>query len=478
MLKSELKNTKNKDKEDVGVKLKQNTEVENSEENKKIKFTNQQLFVIILPLLLETILGVAVGMIDTIMVSSVGESAVSGVSLVDSINFLLVSIFMSLSTGGYVIISQAIGRKNTKDACEYSNQMVLSIFTIAFIVSVISVTFNNSLLNLMYKNVEPEVMENAVVYFYLTALSYPFLAVHSACGAIFRSMGNTKLSLYVSILLNIINVCGNFVFIVLLGWNAAGVGMSTLLARIFGSTVMFVLALNSKNLIHLTNPIKWRFDIVVIKKMLDISIPTAIDSVIFQIGKIILQGLTITFGTSAIAANAIASQIAGLAILPGNVLGIVLMMVTGQLVGARDFDNVKHYTKKLLKWGISNIFLVNIAIYILLDQILGLYNLTDEGYAIARNLITFNCIVSTLFWPLSFTLPNALRAANDARYTMGITIISMWAFRIGFSYILCLQFGMGVIGIWIAMTIDWIFRGAAFVYRFRSEKWIASSIDI
>ncbi len=453
-------------------------EQDEKEDIKEIKFTNQQLFVIILPLLLETILGVAVGMIDTIMVSSVGESAVSGVSLVDSINFLLVSIFMSLSTGGYVIISQAIGRKNTKDACEYSNQMVLSIFAIAFIVTIISLAFNNSILNIMYKNVEPEVMENAVIYFYLTALSYPFLAIHSACSSIFRSMGNTKLSLYVSIILNIINVCGNFIFIVLLGWNAAGVGMSTLLARIFGSTVMFVLALNSKNIIHLTNPIKWRFDIAVIKKMMNISIPTAIDSIIFQIGKIILQGLTITFGTSAIAANAIAGQIAGLAILPGTVLGIVLMMVTGQLVGARDFENVKYYTKKLLKWGMSSIFVVNICIYLLLDQIVGLYNLTPDGNAIARNLIAFNCVVSTLFWSLSFTLPNALRAANDARFTMFITIISMWAFRIGFSYILCLQFGMGVIGIWIAMTIDWIFRGVAFVYRFRSEKWITSSLDI
>ncbi len=469
-------NTENN--EEIECKEIKNKEIDCDESNNKITFSNKQLLIIILPLFLETILGIAVGMIDTIMVSSVGESAVSGVSLVDAINFLFIGIFTSLATGGYVIISQAIGRNSTKDACEYSNQMVLSISVISFIIMVISLVFNNQILNLVYKDVEKDVMDNAIVYFYLTTLSYPFLALHSACSSVFRSMGNTKVPLYVSILLNIINVCGNYMFIVLLNWNAAGVGMSTLIARIVGSAILLVLALNKKNLIYLTNPMKWRFDGKIVRKMLNISIPTAIDGSIFQIGKIVLQSITVAFGTSAIAANAVSSQLATFTVMPGNVLGIVLMMVTGRFIGARDFANVKYYTKKLVLWSICGIFLVNVILLLLLDPIIGLYNLTDTGKEITRNLLIFNAIVSTLFWAVSFTLPNMLRAANDARFTMVVSIVSMWTFRIGFSYLLCLQFNMGVLGIWIAMSIDWIFRDILFVHRFKSEKWITSSIEM
>ncbi len=451
-------------------------ELDGLQSNKEIKFTNRQLILIIIPLFLETVLTVAVGMADTIMVSSVGESAVSGVSLVDTINYLFIGIFTAISTGGYVIILQAIGRKSPKDACEYSNQMMLCIVAIATITAGISLMFNYEILNLFYQNVEKDVMENAKVYFYLTALSYPFLAIHSACASIFRSMGNTKISLYVSILLNVINIVGNYIFIMVLGWNAAGVGTSTLIARVVGATIMVVLALNRKNIVHITNPIKWRFNKDILKKMLDISIPTAIDSVIFQIGKLVLQSLTVTFGTSAIAANVVAGQVASFTLMPGNVISIVIMMVTGQLIGARDFDGVKLYTKKLLTWGICSISILNVGMFIFMDQILGLYNLTNQGHEIAKNLVTISCIVSTLFWTHSFSLPNALRASNDARFTMVVSIFSMWIFRIGFSYLLCLQLNMGVTGIWVAMGIDWLFRGILFTHRFKSEKWIAASI--
>ncbi len=453
------------------------TEVEN-DLGSKIIFTNKQLILIIIPLILESILGIAVGMVDTIMVSSVGESAVSGVSLVDSINVLFVGVFTSLATGGYVIISQAIGRNSSKDACDYSNQMLLSISIIAIIIMFISLVFNNGILTLMYKDVEKDVMDNAIIYFYLTTLSYPFLAIHSACSAVFRSMGNTKISLYVSILLNIINVCGNYIFIMMLGWNAAGVGMSTLIARIVGAVIMLILALNAKNKIHLTNPIKWRLDKKIIKKMMNISIPTAIDGVIFQVGKIVLQSLSVSFGTSAIAANAVAGQITGFAVMPASVLGIVLMMVTGRYIGARDFESVKYYTKKLVTWAILGVFVMNIIIFIFLDPVLGFYNLTSEGKDIAKNILSLHLVTSTLFWALSFTLPNMLRASNDARFTMIVSIVSMWTCRVGFSYLLCLQFEMGIIGIWIATALDWLFRDIMFIRRFKSEKWITTSIEM
>ncbi len=446
------------------------------EQSSTIEFSNKKLLLILMPLVFEQILNVFVGMADTVMVSSVGESAVSGVSLVDSINVLLISLFMSLTTGGYVIISQALGQRDEKKASNYANQMVLITTIIALVVMVFTIQCNQFILNLAFKKVEPEVMENARIYFYLTAISYPFFAIQSACSAVFRSMGKTKITLYVAIFMNVFNVLGNYIFIVLMGWNAAGVGAATLIVRIFGGGVLLVLALNSKNQVHLSNPIKWRFDLSIIKKMMNISIPASIDGVIFQLGKILLQGLVVTFGTSAIAANAVANNIAGISNIAGSALGTVLIMVSGQLIGAREFEKVKFYTKKLIIWNIVAIGVVNLFILLFQNQIIGLFNLTPEGVGIAQNLVLIFSIMSTVFWATSFTLPNALRAANDARYTMFVSILSMWTFRIGFSYLLCLQFGFGVSGVWIAMCIDWIFRSIFFVHRFKSGKWQTQSI--
>ncbi len=446
------------------------------EQSSKIEFSNKKLLLILMPLVFEQILNVFVGMADTIMVSGVGESAVSGVSLVDSINVLLITLFMSLTTGGYVIISQALGQRDEKKAVNCANQMVLITTIIAIFVMAFSLQFNQLILNLAFKDIEADVMTNAKIYFYLTAISYPFFAIQSACSAVFRSMGKTKITLYVAIFMNLFNVIGNYVFIVLMGWNAAGVGASTLIVRIFGGLLLLVLALNKSNQVHLTNPIKWRFDLSIIKKMMNISIPASIDGVIFQLGKILLQSLVVTFGTSAIAANAVANNIAGISNIAGSALGTVLIMVSGQLIGAREFEKVKFYTKKLIIWNIVAVGVVNVFVLLFQNQIIGLFNLTPEGVEIAENLVLIFSVMSTLFWATSFTLPNALRAANDARYTMFVSIISMWTFRIGFSYLLCLKFGFGVSGIWIAMCIDWISRSAFFLHRFKSGKWQIQSL--
>ncbi len=448
------------------------------ETDKGINFSNKRIILILIPLIIEQFLGVAVGMVDIIMVSGVGESAVSGISLVDVINNLLIGVFASLATGGYVLISQGLGQKNPKKSCEYSIQMFIIVIMVSTFVSVTSLAFNNQILNVMYSDVEKEVMDNAKIYFYLTALSFPFLAIQSASSAIFRSMGKTKITLFVVILMNIINVVGNSIFILRLGLGATGAGLSTLIVRVVGAVVLLVLCFNKKNEVHLTNILKWRFDFGIINKMLNISLPMTIDGAIFQVGKILLQSLIVTFGTSAIAANAVGNSIANFAYIPGSSIGVVLIMIVGQLIGAKEHEKVKIYTKKLVVWNMSILTILNVFILIFIDPILSIYNLTPEGYKIAYNLVIIHAVTSTFFWTFSFTLPNALRAANDAKYTMFISIISMWVFRVGFSYILCLHFGLGVSGVWIAMAIDWVFRGICFIFRFKSNQWMYHSISV
>ncbi len=447
-------------------------------EDTEINFSNKRIILILIPLIIEQFLGVTVGMVDIIMVSGVGESAVSGISLVDSINILLIGVFTSLATGGYVLISQGLGQKDKEKSCNYSVQMILLMVIISIVICTFSVILNNQALSFMYSDVEKDVMDNAVTYFYLTACSFPFLAIQSACSAIFRSMGKTKVTLFVSIMMNILNVLGNLIFIMVLGLGAKGAGMSTLTVRVVGATVLLILCFNKKNEVHLINIFKWRFDFRIIKNILSISLPMTIDGAIFQVGKILLQSLVVTFGTSAIAANAVANSVCNFACIPGNALGVVLIMIVGQLIGAKEYDKVKVYTKKLIVWGMATMAIINVFIFIFINPILSIYNLTPEGNKIANTIILLHCVTSTFLWTFSFTLPNALRASNDARFTMFISIISMWVFRIGFSYILCLNLGFGVMGIWIAMAIDWSFRGMCFIYRFRSNKWRDHSILI
>lgn len=442
------------------------------EETSSLKFSNKRLILIIIPVLLENILGITVGMVDTLMISTLGESAVSGVSLINSINFLLMSIFMTVATGGYVVISQFLGKADKENSCRTSEQLMCVITLLSVVVMFFTLAFNNQIIDLCFGKIEDGVRKSAISYFYVTALSYPFLAIFSAGCTLFRAMGKTNIVLYTSLLLNIINIIGNWFFVMYLGWDSSGVGMGTLISRIICTVVIIALAMNKKYDVHLANPIKWRIDFDIIKKILHISIPTAVDAIVFQGGKILIQGLIVILGTSAIAANAVAGNIAGYSNMTGNAIGTVLIMVVGRLVGAGDFDGIRYYTKKMMRWSIISMAIVNVFIFIFSNELIGMYNLTEEGFRMAYNVIAWNCIVSIFIWTESFVLPNTLRAANDARYAMLVSIGTMWTFRIGLSYILCYYFKLGLLSVWVAMSIDWLARGIFYRIRFKGDKWI------
>lgn len=449
-----------------------------TESTSNISFSGKQLMAIIIPLVLEQILGVTVGMADTMMVSRVGEAAVSGVSLVESINILLVNVFLSLSTGGAVIAAQAIGQKKKERACQAANQLILSITLLSLVIMVFSLCGNRVILRLIYGDVEPAIMENAVIYFYITALSYPFLAIQGGCNALCRAMGNTKITMYVSVLLNLINVAGNAFFLIVLEWNAAGVAMATLIARVIGALIMFYVVSNKKKELYLTNPLKWRLDLALIKSIMGIGIPTGLDNFIFQIGKILVQSLVVGFGTAAIAANAIAGMVAGCAYIPGNAVGIAFLTVIGQLVGAGQYESAKKYVKKLMGAAILSMTVFNLGVILIAKWLVSLYHLSAEGSQIAYEIIVYHSIAAIVCWSLAFALPNALRAADDAKYTMIVSISSMWIFRIGFSYLLALYLNMGLMGVWVAMSIDWLFRALCFVRRIVNGKWLKHHIKL
>lgn len=433
-------------------------------------FTNAQLKKLIFPLVMEQLLAITVGMADTMMVSQVGDAAVSGVSLVDMINVLLINIFAALATGGAVVTSQYIGKQRKDLACQSVNQLYIVSGTASLLIMALTLLFRSSILHILFGSIEPDVMENALIYLVLSTLSYPFLAIYNSGAAIFRSMGNSKITMLISMLMNAVNIVGNAILIFGCGMGAAGAAIASLISRMLACVIITALLLNQKKELHLL-PHGWKPQGNLIKKILYIGIPSSLENSLFQLGRVLVVSIITYFGTVQITANAIANNLDAMGILPGQAVSLAMITVVGQCVGAGDFEQAKKYTVKLLKITYAIMAVLIICLLILQPWILSIYRVTDEARALAKTLIYIHNLCALVLWPLSFVLPNALRAANDVKYTMVVSIFSMCAFRILFSYILGYQMGMGAIGVWIAMVLDWVFRVIMFVTRFLGNKW-------
>ncbi len=435
-------------------------------------FTGRALRALIIPLVLEQILGLTVGMADSIMVSSAGEAAVSGVSLVDSINILLVNTFISLSTGGAVVAAHRLGEKKKEAAQKTADQLLLCVTGIALLITIFAVAANRFLLSAIFGKVDEEVMKNAVIYFYLIALSFPFMGIYNASAALSRAMGDSKITMLISVFMNVVNIVGNAVLILVFHLGVYGVALSTLFSRILGALILFGIMRREDRELHYSRRITFAFDKDIIKNIMRIGIPTGLDNCIFQVGKILVQSLIAGLGTVAIAANAIAGVVAGVAVIPASAMGIAMITVVGQAVGAGAAGQAKHYVKKMMGYSYLFMAVLNIAIILGAGRIAGLYQVSGETIALAEKVIIFHSVCAMLLWPTGFTLPNALRAAMDANFTMIVSIASMWTFRIGCSYLFTVYFHMGLMGIWAAMGVDWVFRSACFVWRTLSGKWL------
>ncbi len=433
-------------------------------------FSNKDLKKLIIPLILEQALAITVGMADTMMISSVGEAAVSGVSLVDMFNNLIISVLAALATGGAVVTSQLIGASKREEACRSAKQLLWVDGLITVGISLLVIVGHRGILNLFFGRIEEDVMSNAILYLIISAVSFPFLAIYNACAALFRSMGNSGITLKVSILMNILNVGGNAVCVFGLKMGVAGVAVPSLISRAVAALCLYILLKNPDSLIHL-NKDRFRFDGKMIKKILYIGIPSGIENGIFQLGRVVVVSIIAGFGTAQIAANGVANSLDSMGCIIGQGMNLVMITVIGQCVGAGDLAQVKHYTKKLLLITYTATAVTNTLILLFLRPILGLYGLGAEATELAYILVMIHNGMAMLLWPASFVLPNMLRACNDVRYTMTIAIFSMVTFRIGLSLVFGVSMEMGAVGVWIAMVVDWVFRVICFAGRYLQGTW-------
>ncbi len=439
-------------------------------------FSNKDLKKLIIPLIFEQLLAVSIGFVDTFMVSTVGETAVSGVSLVDNISTLLIQILSALATGGAVVCSQYIGSKQENMAKRSAGQLLFIMAAISATLSVIALLGNHGILHFVFGKIEQAVFDNASTYFYITALSYPFLGVYNAGAALFRSIGNSKISMKTSLVMNVANIAGNALFIFVFHWGVFGVAFATLLSRILACAVIMTLLFRADSVIRIGGARDLVPNGFIIKKILSIGLPSGLENGMFQIGKLSVSSLTSSFGTASIAANSVASNITSFANIPGNAIGMSMITIVGQCIGAKQPQEAKKYGKKLLKWAYMGIIATNALLTVIAGPVVGIFRLSTEATVLAVQLLHCFSLVAVFIWPLSFTLPNTLRAAGDARYTMTISIISMWSFRVGSSYFLGGYLGLGVLGVWIGMFIDWGFRSLMFVIRFKGGKWLEKKV--
>lgn len=441
-------------------------------------FSNQALKKLIVPLLIEQLLAVLVGMADIMMVSSVGEAAVSGVALVDLINVLIINIFAALATGGAVVAAQLIGSNDQPRARKAANQLIYITALISLVIMVIILITNRGLLGLLFGKTEAQVMENAVTYFWISALSYPAIALYNAGAALFRSVGNSRISMTVSALMNVLNIIGNAVLVYGFHRGVDGVAASSLISRYVAAVIILVLLQRKCYAVYIENLLRFKLDLKMMKRILAIGIPSSLENSFFQLGRVLLVSMISGFGTAQIAANAVANNLDNFGILPGQAMGLALITVIGQCVGAGDYDQVRYYLKKLMKITYAIMWALNIVLFAALPLILKAYNLSDEAYYYTVILICIHNGCAMFLWPASFTMPNALRAANDVRFPMVVSVFSMCFFRIGFSFVLGIHMGLGVIGVWIAMVMDWIFRVICFILRTRHVLWKNNGLPV
>ncbi len=436
-----------------------------------VLFKNSDLRTLLIPIMIEQFLNSFIGMADTMMVSQVGSAAISAVSLVDSINVLVIQVFAALASGGAIICAQYLGRKDAAGSSRAAKQVTLAVAAISVSLMILCMVFCHPLLRLIFGKVEPDVMEASVLYFWITAASFPFIALFNAGSAFYRAGGESRFPMLVSVASNALNIFGNAVFIFGCGMGVAGAALSTLLARFFCAVVLFYGLRRPRQPIVISGYLKIRPDLPLITTVLKIGIPTGIENGMFQFGKLAIQSSVSTLGTAAIAAQAMTSILENVSVVAAMSIGIGLMTVVGQCMGAGRVEEARYYIVKLTAVSEAVIIVSSLLVLAATKPVLFLAGMEAESARLCFEMTVFITVVRPVSWVLSFIPPYGMRAAGDVRFSMLLSTVSMWGCRVFLAVYLIRMQGFGPIAVWIGMFADWVIRSIAFTIRFFSGKW-------
>ena len=439
-------------------------------------FSGRDLFQLIWPLILDLFLTFFVGMLDSIMVSSVSESAVSAISLVDQIMQLVIMIFSAMAAGGAVIAGQYLGAQRQKEACSSAQQLVWLMFLTGLGMCLFLLLFHRPIMDHVFGQITPEVYAYSEKYLLITAFSIPMLAIHQAGASVFRTMGNSRNPMFISVMMNVINFSGNALLIYGFGMDTDGAGISTLLSRTAAAVVITILLLKPSRALHYEKTLRYRPNGLLIRKILYVGVPNGLENGMFQLGKLLLLSLVSTFGTSAITANAITQNVAQLQLIPAFAVNMATTTVIARCTGYGDTDQVRYYNRILLFIMYATSLGLAWSIYFSMPLILTMYHASKATAALTMTMVNWHTIGAVSLWPLSFEVPQALRASGDVRFTMLTSILIMWCVRIIGAYLLAYPLDMGAPAPWIAMVIDFVFRTTVYQLRWRSGKWMDKKV--
>lgn len=435
-------------------------------------FSNKDLRNMIVPLFFEQLLVMLVGIMDTFIVSYAGEAAVSGVSLVNSFNTIFIYLFTALASGGAVVISQYIGNQDKKNSILSSSQLVMFSCIFSIVVSVVVLLFQKPILSGLFGRVDGDVMEACMTYLRISAYSYPFIAIYNAGASLYRSMAKTKTTMNISLVSNLINIIGNYIGVFVLHAGVAGVAVPSLIARAFSAIVITCLCFDTQLAAYYTKEGILTWDSAMLKRVLNIAVPNGIENGIFQFVKVALSSVVALFGTYQIAANGIAQSIWSLAALMGVALGPVYITVIGQCMGKQDTAQAKYYFKKLNRLALVLSLVWNVLIFLITPGWMKFYQVSQETIQMVIYLVAIHNFFNAFVYPFSGPLSNGLRAAGDVKITMIVSVASTVLARFVFSLLFAIYFNLGVIGIALAMCLDWSLRAVIFYLRYRSDKWM------
>lgn len=438
-------------------------------------FSNKDLFYLFLPLIIEQLLEFVTGLADSIMVSYVGEAAVSGVSLVDFIMQFLISLFAALATGGAVVAGQYLGNRQKDEAKEAANQLVWFAGAFSLVVMVLVYLFQRPIFRILFGQIEADVYGNSYSYMMVVAASIPFLAIYNVGAAVFRTQGNSKLPMQIMFAMNIVNIFGNAALVYGFQMGTLGVAIPTLISRIGAAILIMFWAMRPKNPLLIKRTLRHHFDGRLIRQILKIGAPYGLENGMFYFGRLLILSLVSSFGTAAIAANSVAQTLVNFEVLPGLAIGLGLTVIISRCMGSQDVEQSKYYTKKVV--GI--IYVVQLAVcaalIALMPVIMRIYNLSAEATKLVWILVVAHAVMEVI-WPLGYTLPVTFRASGDAKFPMLVSMTSMIVCRILMAYLISYFFDFGLIGVWAAMFLDWIVKAVIFTWRYLSMRWTKYSV--
>lgn len=438
-----------------------------------------------LPVITEQTFIILMGVVNTMMAGHISKEAAAAIGIVDSLNNIFIAAFSSLAVGGTVVVAHYTGKANPGGAGDTSKQSIYGGLVLASLIAILAGFFRYPLMNLLYQGAEPEVLRLAFTYLEYTLPTYPVIAITTIACGVLRGSGNTKTPAQVVIMMNIVNIIASYIFIFGInfpfvpihfqGGGVRGAAIGIGIARLLGTIVLIYILVRGSSNLKVEHMFHYKPDWRILISILNIGIPASIESLLFSVGKLITQTFVVPLGTVAIVANNVGNSLHGLMMITGNALTIAATALVGQHMGKKDFEGATRSLGYMNTLAVCFLLTINLIAIPLFPFLAGLYTPSHEITRLTVVLMTVTSFMVPM-WPFAFVLPAGLKGAGDVRYTLIVSTLSMWIFRISLGYLMCITLRWGVLGVWIGMYSDWLLRGIAFWIRFKNKKWLKHEV--